>query len=104
MGTSDAKIYGYYILVGLGQMSFQAAYSIVPSKVRPNEMTNAIQFLNIGQQRNILIAFATCKTVFQNVALQNLLAILGPSGFLKEDVPAAIAGVRSIVLQSAPST
>lgn len=33
--------------------------------------------------------------------MQKLLAILGPAGFLKEDVTAMITGVRSIVLQSA---
>ncbi|KAI1819284.1 putative MFS transporter [Xylaria intraflava] len=100
--TPDANIYGYSILVGLGQNCFQAAYSIVPSKVHPHEMTDAIQFINIGQQGSILIALAICNTIFQNVSFQRLLAILIPAGYSRDDVTAAISGARSVVLHTAP--
>ncbi|KAI0198221.1 putative MFS transporter [Astrocystis sublimbata] len=99
---ANAKIYGYSILVGVGQTAFQAAYSIVPSKVLPDEIPEAIQFINIGQQGSILVALAICNTIFQTVARQRLLAILVPAGFSEEDVTAAIAGARSVVLQTAP--
>ncbi|KAF3018081.1 hypothetical protein E8E14_003603 [Neopestalotiopsis sp. 37M] len=101
--TANANLYGYSILVGLGQTPFQAAYSVVPSKVQPHEITEAIQFINIGQQGSILVALAICNTIFQNVTFQRLLAILVPAGYSEEDVTAAISGARSAVLQSAPA-
>lgn len=100
---SNAKIYGYSILVGLGQMTFQAAYSVVPTKVLPDEIAEVIQFINVGQQGSILIALAICNTIFQNVAYSRLVSILVPAGYSTEDVTAAIAGARSVVLQSAPA-
>ncbi|KAH8194260.1 hypothetical protein TruAng_011581 [Truncatella angustata] len=100
--TADANIYGYSILVGMGQMSFQAAYSVVPNKVSPREMADVIQFINVGQQGSILVALAICNTIFQNVAFNRLLSILAPAGYSVEDVTAAISGARSLVLQSAP--
>ncbi|KAI0394861.1 MFS general substrate transporter [Xylariaceae sp. FL0594] len=101
--TANANLYGYSILVGVGQMTFQAAYSVVPSKVKEHEITDAIQFINIGQQGSILVALAICNTIFQNVTYQRLLAILRPAGYSDEDVTAAISGARSVVLQSAPA-
>ncbi|KAH6638575.1 major facilitator superfamily domain-containing protein [Truncatella angustata] len=100
--TADANIYGYSTLVGMGQMSFQAAYSVVPNKVSPREMADVIQFINVGQQGSILVALAICNTIFQNVAFNRLLSILAPAGYSVEDVTAAISGARSLVLQSAP--
>lgn len=99
---ANAKIYGSSILVGLGQMTFQAAYSVVPSKVLPDEIAEVIQFVNVGQQGSILIALAICNTIFQNVAYSKLVSILVPAGYSTEDVTAALAGARSVVLQTAP--
>ncbi|ROV95430.1 hypothetical protein VMCG_08498 [Cytospora schulzeri] len=100
--TANARIYGDSILVGIGQMPFQAAYSVVPSKVLPDEIAEVIQFVNVGQQGSILIALAICNTIFQNVAYGKLVSILVPAGYSTEDVTAALAGARSVVLQTAP--
>lgn len=100
--VSDARVYGCSVLVGMGQMTFQAAYSVVPGKVRPGQIAEAIQFVNVGQQGSILIALAICSTIFQNVAHERLVRILVPAGYSTEDVTAALSGARSSVLQSAP--
>ncbi|EKG18978.1 Major facilitator superfamily [Macrophomina phaseolina MS6] len=99
---ANANVYGYSILVGIGMTAYQAAYSVVPAKVSPDEVAEVIQFINIAQQGSILIALTICNTVFQNVAYDKLLAILIPAGYSEVDVTAAIAGARSVVLQSAP--
>ncbi|ETS81935.1 hypothetical protein PFICI_06937 [Pestalotiopsis fici W106-1] len=101
--TTNASLYGYSVLVGLGLTPFQASYFVAPSKVQPHEITEAIQFINIGQQGSILVALAICNTIFQNVTSQRLLTILVPAGYSEEDVTAAIFGARSAVLQSAPA-
>ncbi|KAF2135657.1 uncharacterized protein K452DRAFT_293056 [Aplosporella prunicola CBS 121167] len=98
-----ANVYGYTILVGLGMSAYQAAYSVVPTKVKPDEIAEVIQFINVAQQGSILIALTICSTVFQNVAFDRLVAILVPAGYSTTDVRAAIAGARSTVLQSAPA-
>jgi hypothetical protein len=97
----NANIYGYSILVGAGMTAFQAAYSIAPAQVPPEEVGDTIQFLNVGQQGSVLIALAVSNTVFQNVAFNGLVPLLTPDGFSTEDITAAIAGARSTVLQTA---
>ncbi|KAI0532780.1 major facilitator superfamily domain-containing protein [Xylaria digitata] len=97
----NANIYGYSILVGIGMVAFQAAYSVAPSKVPPEEVGDTIQFLNVGQQGSVLIALASSNAIFQNVAFNRLVPILTPDGFSTEDITAAIAGARSTVLQTA---
>jgi hypothetical protein len=99
---ANANIYGYSMLIGVGMTAYQAAYSVVPIKVSPDEIAEVIQFINIGQQGSILIALAICNTIFQNVAFDKLVSILIPVGYSEVDVMAAIAGARSAVLQSAP--
>ncbi|KAH6651611.1 putative MFS transporter, partial [Truncatella angustata] len=96
-----ANIYGYSILCGIGLTAFQAAYSIVPTKVGDNQIAEAMQFVNAGQQGSNLIALAMSNTIFQNVALTKLRPILIPAGFSEEDITAAMAGAKSTVLQSA---
>lgn len=100
---SNAHIYGYSILVGAGMVTYQASYSVAPAKVSPDEIAEAIQFVNVAQNGSILIALAASNAIFQNVALSRLLSILIPVGYSHEDIIAAIAGARSAVLQSAPA-
>ncbi|KAI1824701.1 major facilitator superfamily domain-containing protein [Xylaria intraflava] len=96
-----ANIYGYSILVGIGMISYQAAYSVAPIKVRPDEVADVIQFMNVAQNGSVLIALAASNAIFQNVAFNRLVQILTPAGYSTEDVTAAIAGARSVVLQTA---
>ena len=98
----NANIYGYWILVGIGMTAYQAAYSVVPTKVREDQIAEAMQFINAGQQGSTMIALTVGNTIYQNVAYNRLLPILSPAGYSDEDVTAAIAGARSAVLQSAP--
>ncbi|KAK3305036.1 putative MFS transporter [Chaetomium strumarium] len=99
---ANANIYGYSILVGIGMTAYQAAYSVVPAKVSPDDVAAVTQFINIAQQGSILVALAICSTIFQNSAQDRLLSILIPAGYSEVDVTAAIAGAKSAVLQSAP--
>lgn len=98
----NANVYGYSTLVGIGMTAYQAAYSVVPTKVRGNQIAEAIQFVNVGQQGSTMIALTVGNTVYQNVAYNKLLPILVPAGYSFVDVTAAMAGARSTVLQSAP--
>lgn len=102
MAVSNATIYGYSILVGIGLTAYQAAYSVAPAKVRPDEVPDVLQFINIAQQGSTLIALTISNTVFQNVAFEKLMSLLIPAGYSEADVTAAIAGAKSTVLESAP--
>ncbi|KAI3317338.1 major facilitator superfamily domain-containing protein [Xylariaceae sp. AK1471] len=97
----NANIYGYSILVGIGMVAYQAAYSVAPIKVSPDEVADAIQFINVAQNGSILIALAASNAIFQNVAFNKLVPVLTPAGYSMEDITAAIAGARSTVLQTA---
>ncbi|KAK8041127.1 hypothetical protein PG994_014134 [Apiospora phragmitis] len=95
----SANIYGYSILAAVGLTAYQAAYSVVPTKVREDQIAEVILFINVGQQGSVLIALTIANTIFQNVAFSKLVELLVP---LRLDVTAAIAGARSDVLHNAP--
>lgn len=98
-----ANIYGYCILVGIGMTVYQAPYSVVPSKVPEDQIAEALQFINAGQQGSTMIALTVGNTIYQNVAYHKLLPILVLAGYFNVDLTAAIAGAMSDVLQSAPA-
>ena len=100
--TPIANIYGYTILLGIGMTSYQSAYSVAPIKVSRDEVPVVIQFINVAQSGGILMALTISTVVFQNIAYEDLLAILGKAGYAPIDIRAAIAGARSTVLESAP--
>lgn len=101
--TSPAESYGYSILIGIGMTTYQAAYSVATVRVAPEEVAAVIQYINVAQQGSILIALTICSAIFQDIAYDRLINILGPAGYSTADIQAAIAGARSKALTSAPA-
>lgn len=96
--TSAAAIYGYTILIAIGGgLTAQASYSIAPAKVRPEQVSAAIGFINVAQIGGIVIALSISGTVFQNTAFRNLSHLLHGMGFSAEQIRSAIAGAQSEV-------
>ncbi|KAK4234291.1 MFS general substrate transporter [Achaetomium macrosporum] len=79
--TPLSNIQGHSVLLGLGMM------------------TLLIQFLNISQGSSQLVRLAIASAVFQTHALDGLKSILGRLGYSGQQIQAAVAGVRSHVLQ-----
>jgi hypothetical protein len=97
-GTSAAAIYGYSILIAVGAgLTSQSSYSIAPAKVRSEQVSAAIGFINVAQIGGIVIALAISGTVFQNTAFRNLSQVLDGLGFSDVDIRSAIAGAQSVV-------
>ena len=76
--SPSANIYGYSILTAAGLTTYQAAYSVVPTQVREDQLAEVILFMNVGQQGSVLIALTIANTIFQNVAFSKLVELLVP--------------------------
>ena len=96
--TTAPKIYGYSVLLAIGAGStLQSAYSIAAAKVSPQQIPQAIGFINHAQLGSIVIALTISGTVFQNTALTKLQSALAGSGFSEADIRGAVAGTQSAV-------
>lgn len=99
--TAVSKIYGYSILLGLGcGATLQGGYAIAASRVKPEEITAAIGFVNVAQIGSIVISLTIAGTVFQNLAFTALNQALAGFGFSEADIRNAVAGTQSAVFQS----
>jgi MFS family permease len=99
--TSVSTIYGYSVLLAIGAGStLQSAYSVAAAKVSPEQIPQAIGFINHAQLGSIVIALTISGTVFQNTALKNLNSALAGSGFSEADIRGAVAGTQSVVFQT----
>lgn len=98
--TGASKIYGYSVLMAIGAGStLQSAYSIAAAKVAPQQVPQAIGFINHAQLGSIVIALTISGTVFQNTALSNLRSALAGKGFSEAEIASAVAGTQSAVFQ-----
>ena len=96
--TSNSAIYGYSVLIAAGAgSSAQTAYSVVPAKLPPQEVSAGVGFINLAQIGSIVIALTIAGSVFQNLAFQNLMAALAPYHFPVEEIRNALAGTQSAV-------
>lgn len=96
--TSNSAIYGFTVLLAIGTaLASQAAYSIVLAKVEPQQISDAIGFINVAQNGGITLALAISGAVFQNTAYTKLREVLGGLGFSDEDIRSAVAGSQSAV-------
>ncbi|CZR61051.1 related to aflatoxin efflux pump AFLT [Phialocephala subalpina] len=99
-GTSTSAIYGYSVLIAVGAgLIAQAAYSIVPTKVRPGQVSDAIGFINVAQIGGITISLSVSGDVFQNTAFNGLKKVLSGMEFSEADISAAVAGSQSKVFE-----
>lgn len=97
--TSTAKIYGFTILLGSGVgMFFQAAFSVTPAVVSPENIGSAIGFMTLAQFLGITIALAIANAVLLNNSTERIQQIL-PNVPLSE-IQAAVLGSSSELVQS----
>jgi hypothetical protein len=94
--TSAASIYCFTILIAVGAgTTSQAAYSIAPAKVRPEQVPAAIGFINVAQIGGIVIVLSISGAVFQNTAFGNLSKVLNGMGFSEQNIMSAVVGSQS---------
>ncbi len=98
--TPTANIYGFAILLGLGMTTTQAGYAVGPLLVKPERVSEVIQFLNISQGQSQLIGLTIGSAIFQTMTFSGLRTVLAGSGYDDSEIQAAIAGARSTVLQT----
>ncbi|KAB5530401.1 major facilitator superfamily domain-containing protein [Coniochaeta sp. 2T2.1] len=106
--TSNARVYGYSILIGTGAgLSFSASYSVAPIKVASDPrfgirmIADGIGFINMAQIGSIVHALAISGTVFQNLAFDKLKSALAGFAFSDAELHAAISGTRSQLISGA---
>lgn len=97
--TSDAAIYGYTVIYGIGIGSFsQAAFSIAQALVPEDQVSLAIGFISCAQIGGAAIGLAIGDTVFLNSA-QNAIEKLLP-GLDVTVIQGVISGVGSSYFDS----
>ena len=99
--TAPANIDGYGILLGLGMATTQAGYAVGPLLVKPDRVTEVIQFLNISQGQSQLFGLTIASAIFQSTTFSGLKTVLAGTGYSDNEIRAAIAGAKSTVLETA---
>ncbi|KAL1988061.1 hypothetical protein VTN96DRAFT_1092 [Rasamsonia emersonii] len=96
--TSEAKIYGFEILVGIGTGCFiQAGYAVIQAVVPAAEMAYAISFMMIG---GIAFGLAIAGAVFINDAIAGLSALLPDVS--RAELQLAISGTSGAYFRALP--
>ena len=99
LDTSNSKIYGYTVLLGIGAGTYtQASFAVAQVKVKPHEIPMAIGFIALAQILGATIALAIANSVFLNQATNGILAIVPhePRGV----VQGAVSGAGSTFFQT----
>ncbi|KAG8156488.1 hypothetical protein KVR01_013592 [Diaporthe batatas] len=100
--TSNAKVYGYTIILGTGVGCFcQAGFAVAQMKVEPSEIPYCVGFITMGQMLGIVFGTGLAGAIFVNRSEQ-ALAVVFPNAS-KQEISDAIAGVASTLITSAPS-
>ncbi|TVY16350.1 Efflux pump DEP3 [Lachnellula arida] len=75
--TSNAAIYGFTVLIGLGVGCYQSAGIAVVSALAPaSEVNNAVSLMTIAQVVGTILALSVSGSIFQNIALSKLASVL----------------------------
>ncbi|KAJ9148980.1 Aurofusarin/rubrofusarin efflux pump AFLT [Pleurostoma richardsiae] len=99
--TSNARIYGYTIILGTGVSCFcQAGFAVAQMKVKPGEIPYSVGFMTVGQMLGIVLGTGIAGAVFVNHA-QQALSRTFPHASAGE-VADAIAGVGGELITTAP--
>lgn len=100
--TSNARIYGYSVLLALGGgLAHQGSYSVSTAKAGAGRASDAVGFINMAQIGGIMVALTITSAIFQNVGYQNLSNAMAGQGFTPADIRAALAGQKSRVFETA---
>ncbi|KAI1918584.1 hypothetical protein LOZ65_004818 [Ophidiomyces ophidiicola] len=98
--TSDAKIYGYTIILGTGVGCFcQAGFAVAQMKVKPDEIPFVVGFMTVGQMLGIVLGTGIAGAVFVNYSEQALAKLFPHAS--KTEISNSIAGVGSNLIRSA---
>jgi len=100
--SSNSRVYGYSILIGIGAgMFIQAGFSVAQAKVSPSRASDASSFIALAQNLGIVLALAISGAVFQNKALDELQRIL--PDLSRDALRGAISGSNSLVFKQIPA-
>lgn len=74
--TSDARIWGYSILIGVGSGAFiQLSFTVIQHKVEQNLIPVAVGFCTFAQLAGPAVALAISNSGFLNEAVNGILLI-----------------------------
>lgn len=94
--TSEAKIYGFTILVAIGVgLTMQLSYSVGPLTGDEKDQGHIISFMNVSQIGGTVISLVLAGQIFQSLAAQKLKRVLTGEGFSDAQIRSGVAGVRS---------
>ncbi|KAJ6124924.1 hypothetical protein N7471_012241 [Penicillium samsonianum] len=101
--TSNARIYGYNILIGAGSGSYVVAgFAVVQSLVESKDIANAVGAMAICQDLGMVVFLAMAGSIYQNLALQKVGLAL-PS-LDKTDITNLVAGTSSLTYKDLSET
>jgi MFS family permease len=97
-GDSKSRVYGYTVLIGMGDGMFgQAGYAVAQAVVDVADIAPAIGFITLAQFLGITLSLALANAVLLNESQSQLQRIL-PELSLSE-IQGAILGARSEIVQ-----
>ncbi|KAE8314706.1 major facilitator superfamily domain-containing protein [Aspergillus transmontanensis] len=99
LSTSNAKIYGYCILVGAGSGCYAVAgFAVVQSLVPLKDISNAVGAMAISQDLGMVIFLTMAGSIYQNLALQKVTQAMPALG--AADITNLVAGTSSRTYQA----
>lgn len=100
--SSNSRVYGYSVLIGIGAgMFIQAGFSVAQAKVSASRAADAGSFIALAQNLGIVLALAISGAVFQNKALDELQKLLPQMS--RHQLRGAISGTNSNLFKQIPA-
>ncbi|KAK0724661.1 putative MFS drug efflux transporter [Lasiosphaeris hirsuta] len=99
--TTEAAIYGYQVLMGVGVgMFLQASFSVAQAVVEPASVPSAVGFITLAQFLGITMALAIGNSVFLNGSEKGISQIAGLPEMSRAQIQAAIEGTSNEFVKS----
>lgn len=93
LNTSSGRIYGYSVLAAFGVgMYSQAGFPVAQVKALPQQLSQAVAFIGVGQVGGIALALMMANSIFLNEATNKISHIL--PDVPKATVQQAVSGVH----------
>ncbi|KAK0644431.1 major facilitator superfamily transporter [Cercophora newfieldiana] len=101
VNTSQAAIYGYEVLIGLGTGAFiQAGYATIQTTVAPYDLGYAIPFMMVAQFTGITLSLSISGAIFVNEALSGLRSLLPMVS--QQEISAILSGTSDDAINAVP--
>lgn len=98
--TSNAKVYGYTILLGTGVGCYcQAGFPVAQMKVAASDIAYSVGFMTVSQMLGIAFGTGMSGAVFVNQAHAGLQRLFPEAS--AEEISSAVAGVGSELISKA---